>query len=105
MTGARSRWRRLSMAGALALFLAPAARSEPAAGGPQTSVTIEGEVQDAAGLPVSEAAVTVRNTLTGASQQQMTDRKLRQPTPVFNRLDYGRTFRVGLRYSFTRERS
>lgn len=36
---------------------------------------------------------------------ESTDRKLRQPTPAFDRPDYGRTFRVGLRYSFTRERS
>jgi outer membrane receptor for ferrienterochelin and colicins len=33
-----------------------------------------------------------------------TDRKLNNPTPTFDRPDYGRTFRVGLRFSFTRER-
>jgi len=65
MTGNRSRWCPLFVAGGLALFLAPAARSEPPAGESQISVTIEGQVQDAAGLPVSEAAVTVRNTNNG----------------------------------------
>jgi outer membrane receptor for ferrienterochelin and colicins len=34
-----------------------------------------------------------------------TDRKLRQPAPAFDRPDYGRTFRVGLRYTFARERN
>ncbi len=34
-----------------------------------------------------------------------TDRKLRQPQPAFDRPDYGRTLRVGLRYSFARERN
>ncbi|MEK7405541.1 MAG: TonB-dependent receptor [Acidobacteriota bacterium] len=34
-----------------------------------------------------------------------TDRKLRQPTPTFDRPDYGRTFRIGLRYSFARKRN
>lgn len=33
-----------------------------------------------------------------------TDRKLGNPTPSFDRPDYGRTFRIGLRYSFTKER-
>ena len=32
-----------------------------------------------------------------------TDRKLNNPVPSFDRPDYGRTFRIGLRYSFTRE--
>jgi outer membrane receptor for ferrienterochelin and colicins len=32
-----------------------------------------------------------------------TDRKLNSPIPSFDRPDYGRTFRIGLRYSFTRE--
>lgn len=33
-----------------------------------------------------------------------TDRKLNNPSPTFDRPDYGRTFRIGLRYEFTRER-
>ncbi len=33
-----------------------------------------------------------------------TDRKLRNPIPSFDRPDYGRTFRIGLRYSFHREK-
>lgn len=32
-----------------------------------------------------------------------TDRKLNNPVPSFDRPDYGRTFRIGLRDSFTRE--
>jgi hypothetical protein len=196
MTGYRSRWRRLLIAGALCLSLAPMARSQPPAGGSQISVTIGDEVRDAGGLPVSEASVTVRNTLTGVSQHQATDqrgrysfaglraarywvaashaglatlgryvdvpeaaaaagainfrlpvaglnqqltrafpdriwdlygskrsasgppylgpstisptaqtRKVRQPAPAFDRPDYGRTFRVGLQYSFDREKT
>jgi outer membrane receptor for ferrienterochelin and colicins len=31
-----------------------------------------------------------------------TDAKLRDPSPSFDRPDYGRTFRIGLRYGFTR---
>lgn len=31
-----------------------------------------------------------------------TDRKLRNPTPSFDRPDYGRTFRIGMRYSLAR---
>lgn len=31
-----------------------------------------------------------------------TDRKLNNPTPTFDRPDYGRTFRIGLRYTFHR---
>jgi len=50
-------------------------RSQPLAGGTQTSAMIEGEVQDAAVLPVSEASVTLRNALTGVSQQHATDER------------------------------
>lgn len=62
-------------------------RSQPLAGGSQTSATIEGEVQDATGLPVSEASVTLRNTLTGVSQQHATDERGRYS---FARLRAGR---------------
>ena len=31
-----------------------------------------------------------------------TDKKLSLPTPTFDRPDYGRTFRIGLRYEFRR---
>lgn len=60
------------MAAAVGLSFIPLAYSQPAAV-PQASGRIEGEVQDAAGLPISGAWVTVRNTLTGLSQQQATD--------------------------------
>ena len=33
------------------------------------------------------------------------DRKLDNPVPTFDRPDYGRTFRIGLRYTFTQEES
>lgn len=34
-----------------------------------------------------------------------TDRKLLQPTPAFDRPDYGRTLRIGMRFTFAKERN
>jgi outer membrane receptor for ferrienterochelin and colicins len=75
MTGTRSRWCCFLLAAALCLSSAHVALSQELAAGGHVSAALEGEVQDAAGLPISAASVTVRNTLTGFSQQQPTDER------------------------------
>ncbi|MBI4906118.1 MAG: TonB-dependent receptor, partial [Acidobacteria bacterium] len=55
----------------------------------------------------SSKSLARRTTIYGAIDNLLdsTDRKLRQPQPSFDRPDYGRTFRIGLRYSFVREKN
>ncbi|MBI4903595.1 MAG: carboxypeptidase regulatory-like domain-containing protein, partial [Acidobacteria bacterium] len=61
------------LAAALWFSLASMAPCQEAAGPSVPGGVIEGEVRDPAGLPVSGASMTIRNTLTGYSLQRLTD--------------------------------